>query len=58
MYYLTNVVNMIKYRRWEDHVALMEEVRSAFKMFTVKYRGKRPPVNLGLDRALFRIYLK
>ena len=35
---------MIKYRRlrWADHVARMEEGRSAFKILTGKPTGKRP----------------
>ena len=39
-----NIVRVIKYRRsrWAEHVARMEEGRSAFKVLTGKPTGKRP----------------
>ena len=39
----SNLVRVIKSRRsrWADHVAKMEEGRSAFKMLTGKTTGKR-----------------
>ena len=39
-----NIVRVIKYRRlrWAGHVARMEKVRNAFKMFIGKPTGKRP----------------
>ena len=44
---------MIKSRRlrWAGHVARMEEGRSAFKMLTGKFTGKRP---LGRPRRRWR----
>ena len=41
---LPNIVREIKYRRlrWAEHVARMEEGRTAFKILTVKPTGKRP----------------
>ena len=44
MYRYSNIVRVIKYRRlrWAEHVARMEEVRSAFKILTGKPKGKRP----------------
>ena len=38
------VIELIEYRRlrWAGHVAIMEEVRSAFKMLTGTPSGKRP----------------
>ena len=39
-----NIVRVIKSRRvrWADHVARMEEGKSAFKILTGKPTGKRP----------------
>ena len=39
-----NIVRVIKSRRmiWTEHVARMEEGRSAFKILTGKPTGKRP----------------
>ena len=44
MYRSPNIVRVIKSRRlkWADHVARMEEGRSAFKSLTGKPTGKRP----------------
>ena len=44
MYHSRNVVTAIKSIRfrWADHVARMEEGRSAFKMLTGYPTGKRP----------------
>jgi hypothetical protein len=37
VYTVTKIVNVIKSRlRWKDHIARMEECRSAFKMLTGK----------------------
>ena len=41
MYRSPNIVRVIK-SRWADHVARMEEGRSAFKILTGKPTGKRP----------------
>ena len=50
LYRSPNIVRAIKYRklRWAEHVARMEEGRSAFKILTGKSTGKRP---LGRPRA-------
>ena len=37
-----NIVRVIRRLRWADHVARMEESRSAFKILTGKPTGKRP----------------
>ena len=44
LYRTLNIVRVIKSRRlrWADHVARMEEGRSAFKIVTGKPTGKRP----------------
>ena len=44
MYRLSNIVRVIKSRkwRWADHVARMEEGTNTFKILTGKSRGKRP----------------
>ena len=42
MYHSPNIVRVIKCRIWTEHVARMEEGRSAFKMLTGKPTGKRP----------------
>ena len=44
LYRLPNTVRVIKYRRldWAEHLARMEEGRSAFKILTGKHTGKRP----------------
>ena len=44
MYRSPNVVRVIESRRlrWTDHVARMEESRSAFKILIGKPTGKRP----------------
>ena len=44
LYRSPNIVSVIKYRRlkWAEHVARMEEGRSAFKILTGKPTGKRP----------------
>ena len=47
MYRSPNIVRVIKSRRlrwagWAEHVARMEEGRSAFKILTGKLTGKRP----------------
>ena len=44
MYRSLNIVRVIKSRRlrWAEHVARMEEGRSAFKLLTGKPTGKRP----------------
>ena len=44
MYRSPNIVRVIKSRRlrWAEHVARMEEGRSAFKILTGKPTGKRP----------------
>ena len=49
-----SIVRMIKLKRLRltGHVVRMEEGRNAYKMLTVKPRGKRPLVGLGIDRTL------
>ena len=49
LYCSPDIVRVIKSRRlrWADHVARMEEGRSAFKILTGKPTGKRP---LGMPR--------
>ena len=44
MYHAPIIVRVIKSRRfrWAEHVARMEEGRSAFKILTGKPTGKRP----------------
>ena len=44
LYRSPNIVRKIKSRRlrWAEHVAIMEEGKSAFKMLTDKPTGKRP----------------
>ena len=44
LYGSPNIVRMIKSRRliWADHLAIMEESRSSFKILTGKPTGKRP----------------
>ena len=44
LYRSPNIVTVIKSRRlrWAGHVVRMEEGRSAFKILTGKYTGKRP----------------
>ena len=43
LYHSLNIVRMIKFRRlrWAEHVARMEEARSAFKILTGNPTGKR-----------------
>jgi hypothetical protein len=43
LYSSPNIIRVIKSRRlrWEDHVARMEEDRSAFKILTGTSTGKR-----------------
>ena len=53
LYRSPNIVRVIKSRRlrWTGHVTRMKEGRSAFKIFTVKPKGKRP---LGRYRRRWR----
>ena len=44
LYRSPNIVKMIEKLRWEDHVAKMEEGRSAFKIFKGTPAGKIPLV--------------
>ena len=49
LYRSPNIARVIKSRKliWAEHVAKMEESRSAFKILTGKLTGKRP---LGMSR--------
>ena len=52
-----NIVTMIKCKRlrWADHVAKMEEGRSAFKILTVKTAGKKLEEDVGVvGRAILQ----
>ena len=44
LYSSSILVRVIKYKRlkWAEHIARIEEVRSAFKTLTGKITGKRP----------------
>ena len=42
MYRSPNIAKVIESRRWTEHVARMEEGRSASKILTGKPTGKRP----------------
>ena len=44
LYRSANIVRVIKFRRlrWADHIARMEEGKSAFKNLTGESKGKRP----------------
>ena len=53
LYHSPNIIRVIKFRRlrWADHVARMEEGRSAFKILTGTSTGKRP---LGRPRCRWK----
>ena len=53
LYHLPNIVRMIKCKilRWAGHVTIMEESRSAFKIFTGKPTGK---IYLGRPRRRWK----
>ena len=53
LYFPPNIVWLIKSKRLRlaDHIVRMKESRSAFKMLTSKYAGKRP-----LGRPKYRWY--
>ena len=57
LYRSPNIVRLIKSRRlrWAEHVARMEEGRSAFKILTVKLTGKR---SLGRPRRRWEDYIR
>jgi hypothetical protein len=44
LYRSADIVRVIKFRRlrWADHIARMEEGKSAFKNLTGESKGKRP----------------
>ena len=55
MYHSPKIVRVIKSRRWAEHLARMEEGRSAFKILTGKSTGKRP---LGRPRRRWEVNIR
>jgi hypothetical protein len=51
LYASPNIISVIKSRRmrWVGHVACMEGMRNAYKMFIGKPEGKRPLKELDID---------
>jgi hypothetical protein len=46
----SNIISVIKWRRWMGHVSHMREMRNAYVIFVGRLEGRNSLEDLGIDR--------